>query len=229
MRFSTEFTIVIYLLLCGLCVESVAASPIFRPDSNTGFLITIALLITVIAIIIGFFVFAGGIKYVTPENVLDTEIRKNLYQYIDDYPGSHLREIARELALKPSNAAWHLRKLEQTNLVRSRSIGGKKVYYLVEGGLESRQRAIADSVLRNKNAFNIMQFLQDNPGKHLLEIAHALELNHHVVKWHLNKMYIAELIEGDTSNSAYPVYYPTDVGIQCLENYISEMEKKIAT
>ena len=229
MRFSTEFTIGIYLLLCGLFVESVAAYPFFRPDSNTGFLITVALLITVIAIIIGFFVFAGGIKYVTPENVLDTEIRKNLYQYIDDYPGSHLREIARELALKPSNAAWHLRKLEQTNLVRSRSIGGKKVYYLVEGGLESRQRAIADSVLRNKNAFNIMQFLQDNPGKHLLEIAHALELNHHVVKWHLNKMYIAELIEGDTSNSAYPVYYPTDVGIQCLENYISDMEKKIAT
>ena len=74
-----------------------------------------------------------------------------------------------------------------------------------------------------------MEYLKRNPGKHLLEIAHALELNHHVVKWHLNKMYIAELIEGDTSNSAYPVYYPTDVGIQCLENFVSDMEKKIVT
>lgn len=177
---------------------------------------TLAIIVTVVALIIGFACIAGGIKYITPENVLDTETRKTLYEYIDEYPGSHLREIARELELKPSNAAWHLRKLEQTNLVRSRTIGGKKVYYLVEGGLEVRQRAIAESVLRNKNARDILKYLSDHPGKHLLEIAHALNLNHHVVKWHLNKMHFAELVEGDTSNSAYPVYYPTDSGRESL-------------
>ena len=113
---------------------------------------------------------AGGIKYVTPENVLKTEVRKNLYEYIDSRPGSHLREIARELDLKPSNAAWHLRKLEQTNLVRSREIGGKKVYYLVEGGSNARIEAIAEAILRNKNARDIMKYLVDNPGKHLLDM-----------------------------------------------------------
>jgi predicted transcriptional regulator len=184
----------------------------------------LAVILGVIALIIGFFFFAGGVKYVTPENVLDTEIRKNLYEYIDECPGSHLREIARELDLKPSNAAWHLRKLEQTNLVRSRLIGGKKVYYLVEGGIESRKQAIAESILRNKNAREIMHYLNKNPGKHLLEIAHALELNHHVVKWHIKKMYEAELVEGDTSNSAYPVYYPTEVGSEALENLLDNVK-----
>ncbi len=92
---------------------------------------------------------------------MTTLIRKNLYDYIDEYPGSHLREIARELDLKPSNAAWHLRKLEQTNLVRSRAIGGKKVYYLVEGGAEARIEAVAESILRNKNARDIMFFLKN--------------------------------------------------------------------
>ena len=173
----------------------------------------IGVIITIIAILT-----FGGIKYVTPENVLDTEVRKNLYEFIDEYPGSHLREIARELKLKPSNAAWHLRKLEQTNLVRSRAIGGKKVYYLVEGGIETRREAVAESILRNKNAYDIMYYLTNNPGKHLLEIAHALDLNHHTVKWHIKKMYIAELIEGDTSNSAYPVYYPTEIGNQAIDN-----------
>ena len=181
----------------------------------------IGVIITIIAILT-----FGGIKYVTPENVLDTEVRKNLYEYIDEYPGSHLREIARELNLKPSNAAWHLRKLEQTNLVRSRAIGGKKVYYLVEGGIETRREAVAESILRNKNAFDIMYFLTNNPGKHLLEIAHALDLNHHTVKWHIKKMYIAELIEGDTSNSAYPVYYPTEIGSQAVDN-INKNSKRI--
>ena len=175
------------------------------------------MIIVAIAIIISFFFFAGGVKYVTTDNVLDTEIRKNLYEYIDEYPGSHLREIARELDIKPSNAAWHLRKLEQTNLIRSRYIGGKKVYYLVEGGMEVRKRAVAESILRNRNAYDIMHYLYDNPGKHLVEIANALGLNHHVVKWHIKKMQMAELVDGDTSNSAYPIYYPTQIGMEAFD------------
>jgi len=213
-----------FFLFSFVFFETVAAADPIRPDSTIG--ISIAIVIGIIATIITFFVF-GGIKYVTAENVLDTEVRKNLYEYIDEYPGSHLREIARELDLKPSNAAWHLRKLEQTNLVRSRVIGGKKVYYLVEGGIEARKEAIAESVLKNQNARNIMEYLEKNPGKHLLEIAHALDLNHHTVKWHIKKMYLAELIEGDTSNSAYPIYYPTEMGINALRDSSDHLKRPI--
>ena len=204
-------------------VETVHAADSLKPSFDTIGL-SIAIVVAAIATIIAFFTF-GGIKYVTADNVLNTEVRKNLYKYIDDYPGSHLREIARELDLKPSNAAWHLRKLEQTNLVRSRTIGGKKVYYLVEGGVEARIEAIAESILRNKNARDILLYLTDNPGKHLLEIANALDLNHHTVKWHIKKMYLAELIDGDTSDSAYPVYYPTEIGNQALSNFSYHLKR----
>ena len=216
------FTIVIIFLLNPSV--NVSAAPIKIDMPTVG--ISIAVIIAAIATILTF-AFAGGIKYVTPENVLDTEVRKSLYKYIDDYPGSHLREIARELDLKPSNAAWHLRKLEQTNLVRSRTIGGKKVYYLVEGGIEARKEAIAEAILKNDNARDIMQYLIKNPGKHLLEIAHALDLNHHTVKWHIKKMYMAEMVDGDTSNSAYPVYYPTDIGREALQMYTGNLRKPI--
>jgi predicted transcriptional regulator len=224
-KFTIAMAIQFFYLI--IFVEKVKAAATIRPTFDT-IGISIAVIIAAIATIITFFTL-GGIKYVTAENVLNTEVRKNLYQYIDEYPGSHLREIARELDLKPSNVAWHLRKLEQTNLVRSRSIGGKKVYYLVEGGAEARIEAISESILRNKNASNIMEFLIKHPGKHLLEIANALDLNHHTVKWHIRKMYIAELIDGDTTNSAYPVYYPTDIGTQAFNNFINNQRKiKIA-
>jgi len=202
-------------------METVSAVPLSADVS-----VTIGAIISIIALLAALFFLRGGIKYVTPENVLDTEVRKNLYEYLDECPGSHLREIARELDLKPSNAAWHLRKLEQTNLVRSRLIGGKKVYYLVEGGVESRKRAVAESVLKNENARAIMEFLSSHPGKHLLEIAHALDLNHHVVKWHLNKMDEAELVESDTSMSAHPVYYPTQLGATALEGFPRDLRKE---
>ncbi|MEM0492994.1 MAG: winged helix-turn-helix transcriptional regulator [Candidatus Thermoplasmatota archaeon] len=208
--------LVITIFLAVITVSSTAAAESNIPTDTTT--ITIGVIVTIIAIIITFFSLFGGIKYVTPENVLDTEVRKNLYDYLDEYPGSHLREIARELNLKPSNAAWHLRKLEQTNLVRSRVIGGKKIYYLVEGGIEARRLAVAESVLRNQNAKRIMSYLNEHPGRHLLEIAHALNLNHHVVKWHLNKMHEAELVEADTSHSVYPVYYPTQLGSEALDS-----------
>jgi len=209
--------LVMLLFIQFFVIETVSAEDVIKPSMDI-IGITIAIVVAAIATIITFFIL-GGIKYVTPENVLNTEVRKNLYNYIDGFPGSHLREIARELDLKPSNAAWHLRKLEQTNLVRSRVIGGKKVFYLVDGGVEARREAIAESILRNKNAYDIMFYLVDHPGKHLLEIANALELNHHTVKWHIKKMYLAELIEGDTTNSAYPVYYPTEVGVQSVRNF----------
>ena len=223
MRFLNKLAIILAFFFVG-AVSSSSAAPLIQTEAE---LTTIVVIITVIALLLAFFFLMGGVKYVTPENVLDTEIRKNLYEYIDEYPGSHLREIARELDLKPSNAAWHLRKLEQTNLVRSRAIGGKKVYYLVEGGIEVKQRAVAESILRNKNARDIMQFVSDHPGKHLLEIAHALTINHHVVKWHINKLYEAELIEGDTTNSAYPIYYPTEIGRQFVENYIEHLKTTV--
>lgn len=215
------FIISLFFIFLIFITETVSASD-FIPRFDIG--VSIAVIIAAIATIVAFLMF-GGIKYVTPDNVLNTEVRKNLYEYIDTYPGSHLREIARELDLKPSNAAWHLRKLEQTNLVRSRVIGGKKVFYLVEGGAVARIEAIAESILKNQNARDIMKYLADNPGKHLLEIANALDLNHHTVKWHIKKMYLAELIDGDTSNSAYPVYYPTEIGMQAANKFSDYLKK----
>jgi predicted transcriptional regulator len=224
MQAKTKLMIILFMFLFSsfFIVENVAAANTIRPDTTVG--ISLAVIVAAIIAIIALLTF-GGIKYVTPENVLNTEVRKSLYEYIDECPGSHLREIARELNLKPSNAAWHLRKLEQTNLVRSRSIGGKKVYYLVEGGVEARKEAIAESILKNKNARDIMIYLSDNPGKHLLEIANALDLNHHTVKWHIKKMFLAELIDGDTSNSAYPIYYPTEMGVEAAKKFSDYLKK----
>jgi predicted transcriptional regulator len=221
-----RFRLVIFLIFIILLsyIKTVCGADVIKPTDTIG--ISIAIIIAAIATIIAF-ITLGGIKYVTADNVLNTEVRKNLYNYIDNYPGSHLREIARELDLKPSNVAWHLRKLEQTNFVRSREIGGKKVYYLVEGGADARIEAISEAILKNENARKIMSYLVKNPGKHLLEIANSLNLNHHTVKWHIKKMYLAELIDGDTSNSAYPVYYPTEIGIQAFNKYLNHMKKHI--
>ena len=41
----------------------------------------------------------------------------------------------------------------------------------------------------------------------------------------VNMLYMAELIDGDTSNSAYPVYYPTEIGNQALRSFTANLKK----
>jgi len=203
------------IIALSLAGYAAALEPI-TPSFSFNVTIT-AITIAAIAIIVTFFFIHAGVKYVTPENVLSSEPRKKIYHYIEEYPGSHLREIARDLNMKPSNVSWHLRKLEQTNLIRSRRIGGKRVYYLVEGGIEARRIAIAESILKNRNAREILEYLRENPGKHLLEISRALDLNHHTVKWHLKKLHLANLIEDHSTNS-HPKYFPTEIATHILSN-----------
>jgi len=203
------------IIALSLAGYAAALEPI-TPSFSFNVTIT-AITIAAIAIIVTFFFIHAGVKYVTPENVLSSEPRKKIYHYIEEYPGSHLREIARDLNMKPSNVSWHLRKLEETNLIRSRRIGGKRVYYLVEGGIEARRIAIAESILKNRNAREILEYLRENPGKHLLEISRALDLNHHTVKWHLKKLHLANLIEDHSTNS-HPKYFPTEIATHILSN-----------
>ena len=68
--------VVIFFILSVFAVVDYATASTWRPDSSSSFMVTLTVIIAVIALIAAFFFLASGIKYVTPENVLDTEIRK---------------------------------------------------------------------------------------------------------------------------------------------------------
>ncbi|HLE97976.1 MAG TPA: winged helix-turn-helix transcriptional regulator [Candidatus Thermoplasmatota archaeon] len=157
----------------------------------------------------------GGTRFVTSENVLDNEARRQIFTYIKDNPGVHLRAAAQALSLSTTNVLWHLRKLESANLVNSKKFEGYKVFYPSEGGVESRRRAIASSVLRNQYARAILEFVVGNPSAHQREIARALGVNHGTVRWHLRKLNEAGLllqIKRETSS----MYYVSELGTQAL-------------
>jgi len=33
------------------------------------------------------------------------------------------------------------------------------------------------------------------------------------------------LVDGDTSNSAYPIYYPTEIGSQVIQSFSDQLKK----
>lgn len=57
-------------------------------------------------------------------DLLELDARRRTYQALVEFPGLHLRELARQLKVDPNHAKYHLRYLERHGLVSSRREGG---------------------------------------------------------------------------------------------------------
>ena len=164
--------------------------------------------------------FLGGAKFVNSGNVLENEARRQIFEHIQAHPGIHLRAAATQLSLSTTNVLWHLRKLEDANLVTSKKFEGYKVFYPVEGGVETKKRAIAASVLKNENATSILEYVTAHPSAHQREIARALGVNHGTVRWHLRKLEEAELIM-PMKREHTTHYYVSELGHSALAGFAS--------
>lgn len=159
-----------------------------------------------------------GAKFVNASNVLENGARKQIFEHIQAHPGVHLRAAATQLNLSTTNVLWHLRKLEDANLVTSKKFEGYKVFYPVEGGVETKRKAIASSVLRNDNASQILIYVSANPSAHQREIARALGVNHGTIRWHLRKLEEAELIR-PLKKEHTTHYYLSELGTDALRGF----------
>lgn len=166
--------------------------------------------------------FVGGAKFVNSGNVLENEARRQIFEYIQTHPGIHLRAAATQLNLSTTNVLWHLRKLEDANLVTSKKFEGYKVFYPVEGGVATKEKAIANSVLKNENAQQILAYVSSNPSAHQREIARALGVNHGTVRWHLRKLEEANLV-APIKKEHTTHYYVSDLGNEALAGFINRV------
>ena len=163
-----------------------------------------------------------GAKFVNSGNVLENEARRHIFEYIQAHPGVHLRAAAQALELSTTNVLWHLRKLEDANLVTSKKFEGYKVFYPVEGGVETKRRAIAMAVLKNDNAVGILQYVTANPSAHQREIARALGVNHGTVRWHLRKLEEAGLVM-PLKKEHTTHYYVSELGHEAMRGFAARV------
>jgi predicted transcriptional regulator len=194
-----------------------APSPSLFPqlDLSTGVVLGAGVTLAVAAATL---LFLGGAKFVNSGNVLENEARRQIFEHIQAHPGIHLRAAATQLNLSTTNVLWHLRKLEDANLITSKKFEGYKVFYPIEGGVETKRRAIAASVLKNQNAVQILEYVTAHPSAHQREIARAMGVNHGTVRWHLRKLEEAELIT-PMRREHTTHYYVSDLGHAALAGF----------
>ena len=68
-------------------------------------------------------------KKITINSVLTNDKRNNIYTYIKNNPGAHLREIRDNLDSNPQITNWHLKVLENFEFIRRRKYTKYRVFF----------------------------------------------------------------------------------------------------
>ncbi|MHA1384091.1 MAG: hypothetical protein ACTSR3_10105, partial [Candidatus Helarchaeota archaeon] len=92
----------------------------------------------------------------TKDNILENTTRNEIYHYIKNNPGTHLREIRRQLKLKPNFAYYHLIRLEKFEFIKKKKIQNKLAYF--DSDINPRFYE-AIFILRKTPNLKILQFI----------------------------------------------------------------------
>jgi predicted transcriptional regulator len=119
--------------------------------------------------------------------------RKKIYEYIQDHPGSHLREIGRNLDLAIGDIQYHLNILEKSGRVVSKRMGLYKRFYPRKIFGERQKDIIA--TLTQETPRKILLVLLQKPGVSHREIAMFAQLSAPTITWHMKRLIKAGVVK----------------------------------
>ncbi len=138
----------------------------------------------------------------TKINLLDSKKRKLIYDYIEQNPGAHIREIQRVFNLGTYDTLRNLGYLEVFGFLRSKRFMNKVTYFLV-GTDENQDDKIL--ILRNERTKQILDQINTMEKARLSDLGKSLNLSHGQIQPHVKKLEEYKLINSVIENNI--VYY----------------------
>jgi len=125
---------------------------------------------------------------VDEQNINTTKV----LQYIQANPGSHLREIKRELDMAMGTIQYHLDLLEKQGKIISERQNFRKFYFPI-GIFAENQRNIL-KIIKQETSREILLFIieKNNPTQH--EIVDKIQISASSVNWHLDRLKKTDII-----------------------------------
>ena len=128
------------------------------------------------------------------DELLELETRRDIYDLVRREPGLHMREIQRRLDLSIALTEYHLRQLEESELVTSITEEGYKRFYPTTGADGGELRAMGGEERRMLGLFRqaiplqVTLFLLNNEPATNSQMADGLGISRSRLSFHLNKM-----------------------------------------
>jgi predicted transcriptional regulator len=127
------------------------------------------------------------------DSTLALKKRRDLYHYIKDNPGMHLRAIGRALDISLGDLRYHLDFMEKEGLISSRTDEYKKTYFSATEVSYGDRGTLA--LLRQDTPRKIILFLITRPVASFEDIQDELNKSKSTVSFHLKKLRKSEIIE----------------------------------
>jgi predicted transcriptional regulator/uncharacterized membrane protein len=138
---------------------------------------------------IGSGLFAPLYSKLRHDNILNNEIREDIYDFILENPGSHFRSILTELSLSNGTLSHHLNTLEREDFIKSEKDGPLRRYY------PKGRRLVGEVYDLNDVQKKIMANVAKNPGITQKELAKAVGVSQPTAHYHLTALRNARLVE----------------------------------
>jgi predicted transcriptional regulator len=131
-------------------------------------------------------------KQLFKSEILENEKRRRLYNYIVDNPGTHQREIRREIGLGAYEASIHLAFLMKFGFIRKNKFKNKNVYFELDFDESLELKTV---LLREETNHLIYETIETADRIRLSELSNLLEIPYTTVQTHLNDLLEAGLIQ----------------------------------
>lgn len=131
----------------------------------------------------------------TENEALKLECRKRIYECIIQNPGTHFRELQRLLSLSLGSLEYHLRYLEESECISSKSDARFTRYYPRNKFDPESKAALA--FLRQPLPRGIMLFLLDKPHSNHKQILANFSVNAATLSYHLKRMSDQGVVKAD--------------------------------
>ena len=142
-----------------------------------------------------------------------------ILQYIQENPGSHMREIKRELDLAMGTIQYHLDLLEKQGKITSERQTFRKFYFPI-GLFAENQRNIL-KIIKQDTPREILLFIIEKKNPTQQEIVNKIQISAASTNWHLDRLKKFDIVS-EFRDGKYKRYHlktkPTDI-IQLIKNY----------
>ena len=152
------------------------------------------------------------------EGKLGFSTRKELFDHVKSNPGIHFSQLKRDLDMETGLLQYHLRELEQYDVLESEEYQGKRRVFVAHE-LDEEERVIL-AILRYETTREILLYLLEKGPARNRELAEAVGVTPATISWHLSNLVEEEVIESVTEGrtTRYDVENE-DLVVQLLVRY----------
>ncbi|MCL5069044.1 MAG: helix-turn-helix domain-containing protein [Thaumarchaeota archaeon] len=119
--------------------------------------------------------------------------RAEIYQYIVGHPGTHMREIARELEIGMGDLQYNLYVLGKHGMITAEKRGLRK--FIFPSGVFGEKQSALLSALSTETERQILVFLAGNSNRTCNQIASLTNLTAATISWHMKRLLELGLVE----------------------------------